>query len=301
MHNIVVDANNMLYRAIGRTDAFVKRTGAHRKVDAGVDLSSIQSFFWDLYKCTEEFQTIDTTIYLVWDRKLDTESGNWRNDVNPEYKGNRDQECPLRKSVHHVCPHIKKVADSMGIRTIYPLTSECDDIINFLVKELKGTSVIISSDQDFYQCVSEDTCIYNPHKRFTLTETNFTEHVPVELKDYVKWKSIKGDASDNIKGLFRYGDVRAKSLIDNWDEQSKKLTDEDLENIKTTMDIVDLDSRPLSDKELYVINYQLGLDKKKYTDRLMTEVLDKYKMSSDVRMMWENYFNLMEMASFYTD
>jgi 5'-3' exonuclease len=301
MHNIIIDANNMLYRAIGRTDAFVKRTGAHRKVVEGVDLSSIQSFFWDLYKCTEDFQTVESTIYLVWDKKLEVESGNWRNEVNPEYKGNRDQESPLRKSVHHVCPHIKKVADSMGIRTIYPLTSECDDIINFLVKNLEGNSVIVSSDQDFYQCVNEDTCIYNPHKRFTLTETNFTEHVPVDLKDYVKWKSIKGDPSDNIKGLYRYGDKRAKNLIDNWEELSKKLTEEDHDNLKNTMDIIDLNSRPLSVKELYVINYQLNLNKDKYTDRLMTNVLDKYQIGSDVRMMWENYFNLMEMASFYTD
>lgn len=299
MQNIIIDANNMLFRAVGRTNSFVKRTGAHRKVSDGVDLSSIQSFFWDLYKCTEDFQTIDSTIYLVWDRKLDSESSNWRNDVNPEYKGNRDPECPLRKSVHDVCPHIKTVADSMGIRTIYPHTSECDDIINFLTKELEGKSVIVSSDQDFYQCVSSDTCIYNPHKKFTLTESNFEEHVPVSLENYVKWKAIKGDSSDNIKGLYRYGDKRAKSLVENWEEQSQKLTDEDLENIKSTMEIVDLDARPLSEKELYVIQYQINLKKEKYTDRLMTEVLDKYKMSAEVRMLWENYFNLMEMSSMY--
>lgn len=294
MKNIIIDANNILHRAVARTDSFMKKNGLSHKIVQGVDVSTIQSFFVDLFYSTTDFHEADSTIYIVWDRKIDPSATNWRNDVNPLYKGNRDSARESKDKVHKLCMHVKRVCDAMGLQTVFPLSSEGDDIINYLKNNLDGNSVIVSVDQDFYQCVDENTCIYNPQKRITLTEMNFEEYVPVALEHYVLWKSIKGDPSDNIKGLYRYGEKKAKKLVEDWDNLSAKLNEEQMESITEARTIIDLNHRPLTPKEVRAVEMQLGNKPTKLTDAKLTKVFDTYGIKNDNRMQWDTYFNLKE-------
>ena len=41
------------------------------------------------------------------------------------------------------------------------------------------------------------------------------EHKQMKKFDYVKWKSLRGDGADNIKGIKGIGDKRATQLIEN--------------------------------------------------------------------------------------
>jgi DNA polymerase-1 len=87
---------------------------------------------------------------------------------------------------------------------------ECDDVLASLAQHLHAEDecVIVSTDTDFYQIFS--TCknvkLYNPVKKDFVA--------PVEY-DYVSYKALKGDSSDNIEGFNGIGDKRAKSLIEN--------------------------------------------------------------------------------------
>lgn len=296
MQNIVVDANNMLYRAVGSTDSYAKKRGVTHNIKEGVNLDYIQAFFWMLYQSTEEFHNMDTTIYLVWDKKIDQNSTNWRNDINPMYKAQRDSESETRKAVHKTTKHIKQLASAMGIYTVYPLSSECDDIINYLVNNLEGDSVIVSSDQDFLQCINETVSVYTPHKGKTIDVTNFEEHSKVSLEHFIKWKAIKGDPSDNIKGLNKYGDVRAKKLVENWDEDSKKLSSEDIDTINEALQIMDLNSRPLTSNEIYAVDFQLRKKLNRLEGGKLSEVYDLFAIKPETRLLWQNYFNLLDMA-----
>lgn len=287
----------MLHRAIGNTTKYLENSYARRKLDKdGNDVTAIHKFITDLYYSTKEFHGNDTEIYLVWDRKIFPDSVNWRTKINPLYKANRPdkEDNEQKKQVHLLCKHIKKIADVLGFHSVFPLVSEGDDIINYLKKILDGDSVIVSADQDFYQCVSEDCCVYNPQKKFTLTVNNFEKHVPVSLENYVLWKSIKGDSSDNIKGLYRYGDVKAKKLVENWDEESKKLTEEQHEIIKETVSIIDLNFKDLSKNEKIIIGKQI-IPKEISSDAARASMLESYGVSYATQELWDDYFVMKEL------
>lgn len=92
---------------------------------------------------------------------------------------------------------------------------ECDDtiynIINSSSKSIKFT--VVSNDSDFIQLLNKfDNCeLYNPMKKDYRTAPNY---------DYVAWKSLVGDKSDNIDGINGIGPKRAEKLLAN----SEKLT-----------------------------------------------------------------------------
>ena len=87
---------------------------------------------------------------------------------------------------------------------------ECDDTIATLVSKhaSKGDNcVIVSTDSDFIQLLNcFDVEIYHPIKKTYIDRPNY---------DYVAWKALRGDPTDNIKGIPGVGDKTAHKLISN--------------------------------------------------------------------------------------
>ena len=85
---------------------------------------------------------------------------------------------------------------------------EADDLLaNIAIKRHKNDEcTLVSSDTDFLQLYAQhkNISIYNP------VQKKFAEKPTV---DYVAWKSLRGDASDNIPGFKGIGDKRAARLI----------------------------------------------------------------------------------------
>jgi len=131
-----------------------------------------------------------------------------RLNLSEDYKANRVYEPDPGFSLQRRLI-IDLIKDWPGISVIKHPGHECDDVANALAlhHEEKGdTVVIVSSDTDFYQSLSESISVYNPvRKRFV--------EPPVSPSDYVAWKSLRGDSADNIKGFVGIGDVRAKKLV----------------------------------------------------------------------------------------
>jgi len=86
---------------------------------------------------------------------------------------------------------------------------ECDDVLAAIAQHEHPDDecIVVSTDTDFYQLFN--TCknvkIYNPVKK------QFVE--PIDY-DYVTYKALKGDNSDNIEGFKGIGDKRAKALTE---------------------------------------------------------------------------------------
>lgn len=85
---------------------------------------------------------------------------------------------------------------------------ECDDVANFLanVKHCDDNVTIISTDTDFIQSINENTNVFNPVKKDYFQKTEY---------DYVMWKSLVGDKSDNIIGFHGIGNKKAVQLLEN--------------------------------------------------------------------------------------
>ena len=126
----------------------------------------------------------------------------------PEYKGTRKHEkdegfSRQRREI------IRMVEDLFPILTANHPEHECDDVIAHLAKKhsLAGDEVIVvSTDTDFLQLANT----IDGYKQYNPVKKSF---VALPDHDYVAWKALTGDASDNIVGFKGIGNKRALSML----------------------------------------------------------------------------------------
>ena len=127
--------------------------------------------------------------------------------INSDYKGQRK---PIQDDLFHKQKHeILNLCLHLPVTFIRHPNYECDDVIGFLCKnaDLKDKVTIVSSDSDFIQLLDLDNVsLWNPIKK------QFVDKWPV---DYVTWKSLKGDPTDNVSGIKGVGEKRAFNLAEN--------------------------------------------------------------------------------------
>lgn len=230
MTSLILDANNLLYR----TFWFQKRN-----IDGDEDLSTIM-FLRAVKSYCDKFNP--DQVYAAWDKKLSYPSTNFRkNTSNGAYKSNRDGD--IAKEAHKNDQLIKSLLDSLGIKSIYPNVMEADDVIAYLCHKLPGKKFIVTVDKDLYQLINDQTFIFNPIQKVTVTPANFTTYTKgVERCDFLDYKALVGDNSDNIKGLYKVGHKRALNLIEKFksDKISNVLNEQQLEIYNKNIQIMDL-------------------------------------------------------------
>lgn len=127
-----------------------------------------------------------------------------REKINPDYKANR---APLKDpDFHRQKRDIFELCKLLPVTVIKHPEFECDDVIGHLAEVTHKTDevVICSSDSDFIQLIEDDRVfLWNPVKK------KFVEKWPV---DYVLWKSLRGDKTDNVPGIKGVGDKTAFKL-----------------------------------------------------------------------------------------
>jgi 5'-3' exonuclease len=104
---------------------------------------------------------------------------------------------------------LKVLLPFLGVTQIEIDNIEADDTIGYLVGMLGETrKVVVSSDRDMWQFVSDTTTVYWPTKKVYISSENMSEYVPVRPENYVLFRAMsgKGDASDNIHGIKGLGD-----------------------------------------------------------------------------------------------
>ena len=122
-----------------------------------------------------------------------------------EYKANR--KTILDEGFHRQKREIFGLFQYLPVTVTRHPDYECDDVIGTLANEHtdQGDSVVIcSSDSDFIQLLElEGVSLWNPVKK------KFIEKWPV---DYLTWKGLKGDATDNVPGIKGVGEKTAFKL-----------------------------------------------------------------------------------------
>ena len=142
------------------------------------------------------------------------------------YEGYKAQRKPMPDELAVQMPILKEVLDDMGIRRYELEGYEADDILGTAasVCENEGWDcVIVTSDKDSLQLVSDKTTVCNVKTRMGQTETILytpesfhAEYgfVPVRMIDL---KALMGDSSDNIPGVPGVGEKTALELIRKYD------------------------------------------------------------------------------------
>lgn len=222
MKYLIIDATNLLYRTW------------HVTQRAPADIL-ILTYLRSIRKYLNEFKP--DVCYSVSDKRLVHGIKNYRRqDAN--YKQNRDKN--LWQHVHESEDTIEQLTTHLGIINMFPGILEADDVIAYLCVNLPGNITIVSTDNDMAQLIGKHVQLYSPVKKVLITHDNFTQHFPVNQDRFLLYKSIIGDAADNIKGIAGFGKVKAKKLTEHFETEHAKLTAEQKNTIKYNLEMVNL-------------------------------------------------------------
>jgi len=254
-NNLIIDGNNFLFRAF-----FTKRPD---KMINGFNVIPIHQFLYMLKSVVDRFKPNE--VFLTWDKKLQPTQPNFRKELCA-YKEQREENYTIQQ-LFKTIPLIQEFVDALGIKTVYPSNLEGDDVISFLSKNSIGSTIIISSDQDLLQLVSENVHVFLPSKNLIVNLDNFQETTGVAKNQFILYKCVLGDKSDNIFGLDGYGPVKAKVL-------SEKLSNNDFSDV--------------SDDQKLIIENNIKIMDLNYAETTYPEEIDFYKKQLEAQPSFDS-------------
>lgn len=141
--------------------------------------------------------------------------------IYPEYKAGRK---PPPADFYEQIPILHELLASLGW-PLYELDDyEADDIMATLAKKAdsKGLeTILITSDLDALQCISDHTKVYALKKGLSNIEEfhsdSFTAKYNLRPNQFLDLKSLQGDSSDNIPGVPGVGAKTAISLLQKYE------------------------------------------------------------------------------------
>jgi DNA polymerase I len=158
-------------------------------------------------------------IAIAWDIKGTSTSK--RTEIYPEYKAGRTKP---PEDFYAQLPVLREVLEAFN----WPLYEidhyEADDIIGTFAAEAAEKDVetcIVSGDYDMLQLIAPKTSVYITKKGgIDLTKYDsdaFTEKYGVRVDQFVDYKALVGDKSDNIPGVRKIGPKAAETLLGKYD------------------------------------------------------------------------------------
>jgi len=204
---LLIDANALVHRAFHALPTLTTKKGEI--------VNAVYGFSLILFKAIKDTNPEYVAV------AFDTPEPTFRHKEYKEYKATR-QKAP--DELLEQFPKVKEVISSLGIPIFEKPGFEADDIVGTLARkaEEKGLeAIIVTGDLDEIQLVSRETKVYTMKRGFTDTVLYDEERVKERYEgltpqEFVDYKALRGDASDNIPGVPGIGEKTALELIKNF-------------------------------------------------------------------------------------
>ena len=180
--------------------------------------------------------------------------------VNRQYMEFLDEE-EEQLSMRQQFVWLNDVLDYLPVQTMIYDGIEADDTIAYLTKhtqqDLDGEVVIVSTDKDFLQLVSDKVSVFSPTKKKMYTRQVVFDEFGIWPENLLLYRTLDGDKSDNIPGIRGCG---VKTLLKRFPELSEdrtitheeffKMCEEKQGKIKLYDDILNAKDQLLMNKRL---------------------------------------------------
>ncbi len=196
---LLLDSNSLMHRAYHALP--------NLKTSKGMFTGAIYGFLSILLRLIKEQKP--THIAAAFDLKGPT----FRHEMYDGYKATRK---PMDEELRQQVEPLKELIAEMGIKIVSMQGYEGDDILGTLSKRFDDECVIVTGDRDSFQLVSPTTCVFWTKRGVTdievydearLLQDGFTP------EQFIDFKALMGDASDNIPGIPGVGEKTAKALL----------------------------------------------------------------------------------------
>lgn len=203
---LIVDGSNLLFQMFFGMPSRITNS-------EGKAIQGTLGFVGALLKIIRRAEPTQITVLF------DGEHKNERTELNADYKANRVDysQTPEEDSPFSQLPDVYAALDYMGIKHTETTVCETDDwIAGYAHTYGDNNEIIVTSfDSDFFQLITENISIlkYRGDNTVTCTPAYLREKFGIEPSQYADFKSLTGDASDNIKGADKVGPKTASSLL----------------------------------------------------------------------------------------
>lgn len=203
---LIIDGHNLLFRMFYGIPSAIKNS-------EGKDIRGVIGFIGGMLKAINLYK-FDNMI-VVFDSETSTGS---KLDIDKNYKSNRIDYSQVDEEVNPFSQlkYIYKVLDYMDVEYIEVSEYEADDYIASLCRFYSEQEIVIlSTDRDFLQLVTEDITVYSPRGKMSIefTPKKIYEKFLITPQQVVDYKVLVGDKSDNIAGVKSIGPKTAVRLL----------------------------------------------------------------------------------------
>ena len=203
---LVVDGMNLLFRMFYGMPARIVN-------GQGKAIQGTLGFVGSLLKIIR--MTQPTHIAVLFDGEYVSSRG----ELDADYKGNRVDytQMPEEDTPFSQLPDIYAALDHLGIPHRETTVCEADDWIAGYAKEYGEAMdvVVVSQDSDYFQLITERVRVlrYRGEKTLLCDPAYIREKLGIEPRQYAAFKSLTGDAADNIRGVDKVGPKTAAVLL----------------------------------------------------------------------------------------
>jgi DNA polymerase-1 len=199
-------------------------------------------------------------------------SNNKRN-LYPEYKANRNVNRMTNYAIFQSKDDEREAINNQMARLIHYLQClpvsmicvdgiEADDVIGYLVGKFEKFNAtkevtIMSADKDFLQLVSNKTKVYSPTKKKIYKPADVLDEYGVTSHNFVNYKILMGDQSDNLPGVLGLGPKKLIKLFPELNSNTNVTLESILEKSIELSNEHELYARITERKHQLVINSRL--------------------------------------------
>ena len=260
----------------------------------GVPVNAVFGFTNMLVKLIEDYS--HEKLIVIFDAARE----NFRNKIFPAYKTNRGE------TPEDLIPQFKLIKNCVKAFNIPQLELEgyeADDIIatyTNLAQKNHIPSLIISSDKDLMQLVTDQVLMLDPMKNKHIGVNEVVEKFGVEPNKVIQIQALTGDKIDNIPGALGIGPKTAAELIQSFgdiesliknaknikQDRRRKIIEDSKEDIRISLELVKLEKKillPLSIDDIipyYEIKSDSGNIKKFLIEQGFKTILQRLENNS---------------------
>ena len=196
----VVDAYGLIYQAF-------HAPGMEMATERGEPTGALFGFVRDMLNVMSKTEA--DYLFCAYDMHAPT----FRHDVYPEYKANRSA---TPDDLLLQFDFTREFLKGLGTPALGVVGYEADDVmatVQRLVAELGGKTILVTSDKDARQLLSDSTSIYLIRKERRYDASDLMADWGVAPEQVVDFQALVGDSSDNVPGVPLVGPKVAGELL----------------------------------------------------------------------------------------
>jgi 5'-3' exonuclease len=196
---MIFDGNNLAHRARHKFNL------SYQGLDTSVTYGTIRM----IYAMLKSYDV--QSALICWDDGYPAR----RKAVCPGYKSNRhhDQDDDYFNFLEQV-RGLQEFLPNCGICSLRRPNCEADDLMFHATELISGKKIVVTSDHDMYQAITDDTIVYSHSKEIEVTRDNFMEVTEVAWDQWWDYQMLLGDSGDGVPGVPGIGHKTALKLLE---------------------------------------------------------------------------------------